>query len=226
MRLNIVHLLIGIIAISLIECSMAQEPDPLRTLCYHSTKAPAKPSFQFTFCKQYQEESCCLTGHDADIDGTFQTLVDVGSECPYRQKSEALYLRQWMCIGCSPNQFQYVNPENTSVMFVCDTFANKLWGQNGTAFDECGLRITVTQCGAGFSSCGDNVVVPSHVYKTPVDFLNNVHPANLYPDFSFEVVKQSDLPAGVLCFDGVYSGAPTSLMNLTMIFIAIIVMLM
>jgi len=172
-------------------------------ICELSQLPPQPASFNFKFCRQYEENSCCLVGHDSDIMDSFTNLVDVGDNCNYRKRNKAVALHQWYCLGCHPDQPSFIRGNNT--VLICEEYADNLW-QNGTAYDACGLRVTNIHCGAGFTECGDSIVVPSSAYGNVQTFMNSVAAYGFNPDsgnsvYNFIVVTPEELRAGEQCFN-------------------------
>lgn len=101
--------------------------------CYLSKELPAKADFNFKMCRHYNNKACCLTGHDADIMANFETLTDVGLECPYRKRNKAPELWQWNCMGCSPESRNWVDPRcptvggNPGRLMICSDFVRRMW---------------------------------------------------------------------------------------------------
>lgn len=86
--------------------------------------------------------------------------------------------------------------------------------EDGTKYDACGLRITNRNCGSGFDSCGDDVVVPSIEWGSAEEFMNDVPPRGFFDGgrknvltntkgWKFKIVTPSELEAygpDQLCF--------------------------
>jgi len=146
------------------------------TKCGITGLAPGPPPYALQFCTMYQDNSCCLSSNDEDIAGGYQTMVDVGLSCPYSKKWKRPELFQYNCMGCDPDQPLYMEDDGITLR-VCEDFAAALLGDGANLlklFDACGLRVVSTNCnlaGSGndtitlpFTSCGDNVVIPSLAY--------------------------------------------------------------
>jgi len=176
------------------------------TICTLS-KVPAQPSrYPFHFCRQYENNACCLPSHDNDIIDTYATLVDSGENCPYSRRSKAIELHQLYCIGCHPNQPQMLREINgTPTVLICEAFASRLWG-DGHLYDSCGLQTTIIQCGSGFQECGNNIVAPGEIYANVVEFLGNISTYGFNMDtgsttYGWAVVTPDELLEGELCFN-------------------------
>jgi len=103
-------------------------------------------------------------------------MVDVGLSCPYSKKWKRPELYQYNCMACDPNQPLYMESDGITLR-VCEEFASALLGEGANLlklFDACGLRVVSTNCNIGgtanetitlpFTSCGDNVIIPSLAY--------------------------------------------------------------
>eukprot|EP01118_Nematostelium_gracile_P019560 TRINITY_DN9100_c0_g1_i2.p1 TRINITY_DN9100_c0_g1~~TRINITY_DN9100_c0_g1_i2.p1 ORF type:complete len:233 (-),score=39.20 TRINITY_DN9100_c0_g1_i2:74-706(-) len=174
---------------------------------------PRRAKYGFRLCRQYNDNTCCVTGMDADALEKFETLVDLGDSCPYRKRNSVVELNQWFCLACSPDQPKFMINETT--VRVCKDFAERLWEDDGKIYDGCGLRVVNNVCGSGFDECGDDVVVPSTTYASVEDFMQAVKPPGMRdPEFTFVVVDPNDLNDGEMCFNS----AKTVSMSLFLLF--------
>jgi len=180
-------------------------------VCALSKLAPAPAAFQFQFCRQYELNSCCTVGHDSDIMGNFANLVDVGDNCDYRKRTKAIALHQYYCMACAPTQPSFTRAptgnSTTPTVLICSDFAQNLWG-DGHLYDGCGLRVTTITpiCGAGFTECGDNIVIPGSTFASATAFMNAVTAYGFNNDngnsaYNFLIVNQSQLNPGETCFN-------------------------
>lgn len=94
-----------------------------------------KPIPSLTQCYKYNQESCCVAGHDAVIKDEYESLWS--STCIREYANlEVLY-----CLGCNLNQGKFVN-ETTKVVRVCQSFADQLFdftSSTRTLYDNCGV---------------------------------------------------------------------------------------
>jgi len=154
---------------------------------------PHKSPYAFKYCRQYEMDGCCSTGHDFDIGTNWQQITNVGQECPYNRWQNKPELQQFSCSGCSPNQPKYVrfyppyHPEANRTFngqpmapiryFVCQDFVNRLLGPDMSRYDDCGLRLLNTN---DFNNNG-NVITISKYFSNDVigqtSFLNSFIPS-------------------------------------------------
>jgi len=165
-------------------------------ICSLSQQAPAAAKYQFQMCRRYENKACCVIGHDEDMENNFAALMDVGIDCPYIKRNKSPELYEFMCLGCDPNQPKFVRDGNAKgtngTILVCQEFVNKLWGEDGSRYDACGVRISST------------VVIPSVLYSSAEEFLNAIpNSMNTAPaaTFYFKVVNASELQPGEVCFN-------------------------
>jgi len=172
-------------------------PSAISDICALSGKQPASVKYEFNLCRQYESPSCCLTGHDDDIQDKFSDLVDVGIACPYHSKNFAPALQTFWCMGCSPDQPKFMRGKQ---VLICAEFAEKLWG-DGTLYDDCGLRLVHNNCGSGFDECGDDIIVPSVYFNSSlIAFMNRVAPPGL-TSYTFISVTNDELGQNEKCFN-------------------------
>ena len=82
-------------------------------------------------------------------------------------------LEYYMCLACNENQPKYVN-EDTKVIYVCNSFAKKLWTDDPTVYDKCGLKMPkITGPASGHSG---QFILPSRYYPNASLFLNDLIP--------------------------------------------------
>lgn len=198
------------------------------------TGFPPQKSHYLSFCTGYNDpgKSCCIPGHDNDIAEMFDMLIDgLGPGC----KNPKMYptIREYYCLGCEPHQPKYTvydEDNDEQVYYICESFAHKLWGVNGSEYNECGL-MKMNPCLDILEdfdpySCGDDVIIPSQYFTDPencdkidadgqVDamwcFLNFFKPPGL-EDFRIEVMGGGiDEEAMMHCYRGAANRFSTSL---------------
>ena len=210
--------------------------------CISSANPPTRP-LMLTLCHWYNTKACCIPATDQDLWQSYNLAVgSLGRSCSVSKPKIArtyFALRQWYCIACDPLEPRYrfqksvgdrqlaggqqdgdpSVPETAVAWRVCKSFLNKVWKQDGTQYDSCGIRVD-SPCGNGkqvvmggspprvFETeksvlqgwdpwmCGSVGIIPSQEYKNSpdpaVEFLNAVTPPGFGDvDFSFVVADDS-----------------------------------
>lgn len=120
---------------------------------YHY-RAPKKPFPSLTQCYKNNQRACCVSAHDSYIAGKYGEILSPTCLREYQ------YLENYFCLGCYPDQGDYLVPDNSSdttadspylldedgngifTMRICKTFAQNLYDpsrQGSYNYDNCGL---------------------------------------------------------------------------------------
>jgi len=145
------------------------------------TDQDAKKPRYLKFCQDYNNNACCIPGHDLENQLQFELLIDgLGPGC----KNPMMYpnIRYYYCLGCDPKQAEYTeyNPNydgegSMGYVYVCEDFVKKLWTDYIPQYRECGV-MQANACPEPFGdfdpyTCGDDLVIP------PVIFGESLGPA-------------------------------------------------
>eukprot|EP00908_Phaeocystis_cordata_P013495 Transcript_24557.p1 GENE.Transcript_24557~~Transcript_24557.p1 ORF type:complete len:221 (-),score=85.33 Transcript_24557:847-1509(-) len=164
------------------------------------TKRPAKEPRYLKFCQDYNQEACCIPGHDMENQLQFENLIDgLGPGC----KNPMMYpaIRYYYCLGCDPQQPEYTN-ESAQQIRVCKSFVDRIWRDGGKEYEECGVMKS-NDCPASWGDndfdpymCGDDLIIPNKedITNTADKFMNFFKPPGL-DDYTFVEVPDDD-PAG------------------------------
>eukprot|EP00055_Hartaetosiga_balthica_P018646 m.135005 g.135005 ORF g.135005 m.135005 type:complete len:269 (+) comp9803_c0_seq1:65-871(+) len=182
-----------------------------RTTCALTGKVPTEPR-SLSFCHQFNDESCCLPGFDAENEELFTNMRDVGLSCRIRGSIRQTPLAKLYCLNCDPHQPKYVRVDSTGTehMLICKDWASAAFGvsaslKNLTVFDECGLLIS-SSCLDGNGTeipdrdrytCGDDIVIPSNIWDPSLSEVLNLENFFNFPnlgtpnfdDFHYRVVS-------------------------------------
>jgi len=71
-------------------------------------KESAKPFPSLTQCYKNNQEACCVSAHDATIEGSYAGLLSTTCLREYQE------LEHYFCLGCNPNMFNYIHWYNAS----------------------------------------------------------------------------------------------------------------
>lgn len=115
--------------------------------CFALEGPPQQPTYKLPMCKMYNENACCAPIHDAETQWAYETLVNVADRCLQYVNEEHFALREFFCIACDPEQHNYMsmsdpgNDDYWGEIRICQSFANRVWKQNGEDYDRCGFMI-------------------------------------------------------------------------------------
>ncbi|EOD31753.1 hypothetical protein EMIHUDRAFT_112576 [Emiliania huxleyi CCMP1516] len=145
------------------------------------------------FCQDYNEEACCIPGHDLENQVQFENLIDgLGPGC----KNPMMYpaIRYFYCLGYTRDKG---DGSDTQVISICQDFVEQALWHNETRrqYEECGV-MKYNECPESMSDfdpyqCGDDLVIPTIFWSSATEFMNYMSPPGLY-DFEFEVVPDAD----------------------------------
>jgi len=157
------------------------------------TSRPPRKARYLKFCQDYNVQACCIPGHDLENQVQFENLIGgLGPGC----KNPMMYpeIRFFYCMGCDPDQPKFTQ-ENTSTIYVCQSFLNKLW--RDPAYDECGVMAS-NDCPSSWTNedmdpfmCGDTLVLPKNEYANAEEFINQFPPPGL-EQYNFVAVDDSE----------------------------------
>lgn len=113
-------------------CTAGKDADPSQCSKCASYDAPAKPFPALTQCYKFNQDSCCLSGHDSTIKDAYESLLS--TTC----LREFPPLEYFFCLGCHNKQMDYVDIDEKKI-HVCPSFADTLWKEQD--YDRCGLKL-------------------------------------------------------------------------------------
>lgn len=163
--------------------------------CLLTSNHCQKPVPSLTQCYKYNQESCCVAGHDAVIKSSYESLWSTTCLREYANL-ELLY-----CLGCNLDQGKYVDATN-KIVRVCQSFADELFDfstSTRTLYDNCGVLLK-----------NGDVLLPgtatdvngAPLFQNATAFLNyaywheseNVYPfrSPFFTDYMFQVVPDAN----------------------------------
>jgi len=97
-------------------CYAAASDD--KDVCYLlNGKVSDKPFPSLTQCYKNNQEACCVSAHDATIEGSYSGLLSTTCLREYQN------LEHYFCLGCNPNMFKYIHWYNASPKCYDDSAA-------------------------------------------------------------------------------------------------------
>ncbi|CEG38528.1 RxLR-like protein [Plasmopara halstedii] len=124
---------------------------------------PQKNIQPLVFCNWYNAKSCCLSAHDADINGKFLGLIEAGPACKKYQNKAKRFLSFVFCYACDPEEpTHFTTPLDTQfftssmkTVKICASVALKI---KPKFFSDCGLLLPENR----ESICSSNSPIVPH----------------------------------------------------------------
>lgn len=157
--------------------------------CLLTQETCAKPQPSLTQCYKYNQQSCCVAGHDHVIKSEYDNMWSSTCVREYPQ------LELLFCLGCNDEQASYVNTTSKEVR-VCRIFAESLFNPDEstrTLYDNCGILVGSDVLLPGVAKKEDG----SDLFSNAEEFINYKDASENYPlrppffkDYTFKVVAE------------------------------------
>ena len=138
-------------------------------------------------CYKHNEAACCNIINDNYIKDYIESYIP--EDC-LRLFPE---LEDLLCYGCHQNEAKFRNEANE--IRICNSFAKKIWkaelNQPSTRFDGCGL-LSEDNNFQGFDSEDFGYIIPSKVFTTFENFINNLKIPYYEDGYTIKVVDDGD----------------------------------
>ena len=169
----------GVVLLALVATPIVAQEDN----CALTMMPATKPRY-LKFCNDYNENACCIPGHDLENQIQFENLIDgLGPGC----KNPMMYpnIRYFYCLGCDSKQPDFTTGDITR---VCPQFVKRLWEDYAVQYKECGV-MKPNACPPdmdGFDpyTCGDDLIIPTNEYADGIEFINAFKPPGM-DDYTF-----------------------------------------
>lgn len=160
---------------------------------YHY-RPPKKPFPSLTQCYKNNQRACCVSAHDSYIAAAYAKILSPTCLREYQN------LENYFCLGCYPDQGDFLVPDNSSdttekspyllddkgdgifTMRICKSFAQNLYApaaQGSYNYDNCGL---VDGDGKGY--------LPKEKYANYSEFIEAIKPP-YFEQVKWEVIDDS-----------------------------------
>lgn len=155
-------------------------------------RAPKKPFPSLTQCYKNNQRACCVSAHDSYISSAYAQILSPTCLREYQ------HLENYFCLGCYPEQGQYLVKDNSTTdespylldaggngiftMRICKSFAENLYhpvAQGSYNYDNCGL---LDEKGKGY--------LPKEKFANYSQFINEIKPP-YFEKIKWEVVDDT-----------------------------------
>jgi len=81
-----------------------------QSICPNTGFFPEEAEFDFQLCTQFQDNSCCRTAMEVDVDNAWSNVVDDLGNCNYRYSGVRPDLSSFFCVPCDSALATYIAP--------------------------------------------------------------------------------------------------------------------
>ena len=155
--------------------------------CTLTRKPRADPFPSLLKCYKYNNDACCLSVHDEQIDKVINQILSA----PCVRKYPLFEIL--MCFGCHPNENKYIIPGNKTIR-ICRSFANEFWGGDlnspTSIFDQCGFKVETKELRESkFKNL--TYIIPSERFDNFSDFFEYIK-IPYYEDYQITIQDETN----------------------------------
>lgn len=142
--------------------------------------SPEKPSPSLVKCYRHNTNACCVSAHDAHIQGVYESFFSAQCQREYNN------MEDYFCFACNPTQGEFVD-EVTKTVYVCEEFAKRVWGSSLDGrtedYDNCGMYTYWLE--------SSETILPSSYFATAYEFFAVVKPP-YFTDYTIDITRNKD----------------------------------